>query len=259
MNADAFTVGEWEEDEEDDHVVHRKLASCTPESYSPSTEGSWRLGQCLGKGGSEIVGAEQAPNPKTSTAPSLDNKEDKPSGERLIAWGIEAAQLLSDAFFFHCGFRGQNEFAYTKKDLAHGVLIEGKPVSRALSLLHLRSFLKESANLGRRELCWILSRDLFRGVWSEEDSARLRQNPDMIPVWEVAHHLMRMFELAPDYEAEIIILKLFRWLTGRGTFQAAFDCRDTRFMTIRGIQNEVCPFFRMAYISPEEQAIIDRL
>ena len=95
------------------------------------------------------------------------------------------------------------------------------------------------------------------GEW-EEDEAYRRQNPITIPVREIAIHLKNLFETSPDCEAEGIVLKMFRWLTGRPTFESA--CHDMRSMTAKGIQNDLQlrPFLCTAIVSPEEQAYIDR-
>ena len=148
---------------------------------------------------------------------------------------------------------------YTPEEWASGVLTKGRPACRASCLLPLKAFLRVNANLGGRELRWILSREVFRMHWSKADEAYRRQNPMAIPVWEIAIHLRNLFETSPDCEAEGIVLKMFRWLTGRPNFESA--CYDARSMTAKGIQNDLQlrPFLRTAIVSPQEQACIDRL
>lgn len=270
-NTDVFTVGEWEEDEEEYFVVSKGLSSSEVSTQATVTEHICKVAQDSENKTPTAVGTEKAPKSTNSNITVVDteakdtkarstiSEEGKFSDDQLIAWGIEAAQLLSDAFFFRCGFREQDGMVYTPEEWASGVLTKGRPACRASCLLPLKAFLRVNANLGGRELRWILSREVFRMHWSKADEAYRRQNPMAIPVWEIAIHLRNLFETSPDCEAEGIVLKMFRWLTGRPNFESA--CYDARSMTAKGIQNDLQlrPFLRTAIVSPQEQACIDRL
>jgi hypothetical protein len=147
--------------------------------------------------------------------------------------GLLAIRILSDAFFYKCGFRAPMTTA--AEDAGWEKLKESRGFeTRAQCVFKFVTRLRQEAALTLQEL----RRFMRLKAVDQPESMLCRDWPNpaahFVTVGLMAYQLRQAFRANPDETGPIIISKIFWWLCGT-TIEAAINERDMRVMTTEGV------------------------
>jgi len=166
--------------------------------------------------------------------------------------GLLNLRILSDAFFFKCGYRDSRDVVISDEEQKNWKKRSQPNGPKGKCVFGISEQLEREAGLTKMDLRDILQQRAFRGTIRDLDGttnsttpmARKGQNAAAHEqaIGVVAHHLLRYFRVNPHEEAQLRTEAMFRWVTGLGMKRASAE-HDARILTRETIlPPEIQPF-----------------
>lgn len=163
--------------------------------------------------------------------------------------GLLAIRILSDAFFFKCGYKipwttpEENEaWDRLKKERGGG--------TRVQCIKNSTKKLKEEAKITWPELQEFLQLPVVAKPDSVFARSSQNQAAHSLPVCIMALHLQRLFRAQPDAKAEKVLEKIFVWLCSVG-WEEAIVKEDGRIIRVEGVGQAVGGLGRVPFADGE--------
>lgn len=171
-------------------------------------------------------------------------------------------RILSDAFFYKCGFRDSRDITIGNKEGTDWKKKSQPNGSRSKCVLSMSDQLESEAGLTEVDLKEIVQAKAFRGTINGPGGTNYSTNSSMSrddqnaaaheqAVGVLAHHLTRYFRANPDEDAKRRTEAMLRWVTGSG-MELACTQNDARILTREVVLPPLSHHFSHADLDEEE-------
>ncbi len=172
---------------------------------------------------------------------------------------ISSLRILSDAFYYKCGYRDYRDVNISDKEQKDWRKRSQPNGPRSKCVLERSKELEKETGLKKEDLVMILRYKAFGGMEKGNAETSLGREAQNAAAHEqcvgvVAYHLARYFNSKPDTDARKRTEAMFKWVTGKG-FEAAAAERDGRILTRESVKAATGMFEELS-LSEEDKKYI---